>query len=403
MNKPICALFFIFLALQTSIGQIIFYDSDPKIETEEFIHLGKESFSIVDSIRHFGINTRKAEIYTIGQDRYLLVDGTFDVFKWTNGKWNNLYKGIFFGYNFWSKKFIIDGKIYSYGGYGYWNSHGQVIQFLPNRDEWELVEIYPELPFGLASMQNKQLVIYTPDSTIQVNIKDKSFKSKALFTHDFKDIDITRKFTLELKNFTIFHGMVPNFLIDKKDGILYESKLSPFQYLETSLEKGLVQVRADSIYCYTPEFKVLAAYNASNEFQFYKSVDSKPESHGLSKSDYFTIIIGSGLFLGFVFIYLRKKVKTDQFSTEIERNKDIDHPIGLKLLSFDHDDLSQDELDEIFEINHILSPESKRFRRSQLIKEINQAYKMQFDSDLISRLQDPTDKRKYIYKIDRKA
>lgn len=403
MNKLICALFIIFLAVQPSVGQIIFYDTDPKIETEEFIHLGKESFSIVDSIRHFGILARKAEIYSIGQDRYLLVDGTFDVFKWTNGKWNNLYKGIFYGYNFWSKKFIIDGKIYSYGGYGYWNSHGQIIQFLPERGEWELVEILPELPFDLASVQNKQLVIYTPDSTIQVNIKDKSFKSKAFFTHDFKDIDITRKFTLELRNYTIFHGLVPNFLIDKKDGALYESKLSPFQYLATSLDKGIVQVRADSIYCYDPEFKLLASYNASNEFQFYKSVDANPDSNGLSKSDYSTIIIGSGLFLGFVFIYFRKKVRTEQFSTEFQRINDIDHPIGLKLLSFDRVDLSQDELDEIFEINHILSPESKRFRRSQLIKEINQSYKMKVDADLIIRFQDPADKRKYIYKIDRKA
>ena len=67
-------------------------------------------------------------------------------------------------YNFGSKKFVWGNRIYSFGGYGYWNYHGQLIVFDFDKNEWEILPITQELEYGIANLTEKGLAVSCENS-----------------------------------------------------------------------------------------------------------------------------------------------------------------------------------------------------------------------------------------------
>jgi len=381
-------------------GQLVYHDAPPYQDEKTLRHVSEKALEVIDSIIHYGLNTRRADIFEIKNEQYLLVDGTFDVFHWESGRWHNLYEGIFYGYNFGSKKFIIDDKIYSFGGYGYWNKHGQIIQFLKDRGSWELVDMDQIPPYGIACSKNRDLTVFSSDSIFYVNIDRKTMVARPLIRKMVEKSDLPNRYTIELKNYTLIYGRNPFYLIEKKNDSIFESNLSPFKGILNALKNGMIYVKGDSMFCYDRSFKLEGAYDAQSERDFFKPIKVVNNSilGGFSK---WLIVLAAGLLIAFI-IYFATRKKHKPFLEEgilSEAELDLEHPLIIKLQNFNGVGLSQDQLDEIFEINHILSPESKRFRRSQQIKEINQLYRISQQMDMITRVKDPTDKRKFIYQI----
>lgn len=71
----------------------------------------------------------------------------------------------------------------------------------------------------------------------------------------------------------------------------------------------------------------------------------------------------------------------------------------IRLMEYSGQTLSQEQLDIAFGIDQINPAETQRSKRSNLIKEINHEYYKIRGVELVSRIQDPTDKRKFLYQI----
>lgn len=63
-------------------------------------------------------------------------------------------------------------------------------------------------------------------------------------------------------------------------------------------------------------------------------------------------------------------------------------------------DFSAEQLDEFFELSGVESPETRRSRRSQLVKLINTESQARFGKDLIVRDRHPSDRRVMVYRIE---
>ena len=89
--------------------------------------------------------------------------------------------------------------------------------------------------------------------------------------------------------------------------------------------------------------------------------------------------------LGMVYFY--KKSKSTVVSKEYNE-------LEQKLISMNRV-LNTEELDELLGIEH-MDIDSKKFKRNRMINEMNQRH-----SDFIIRIKDDTDKRRYLYQVNK--
>ncbi|MBK8448708.1 MAG: hypothetical protein IPL42_01255 [Saprospiraceae bacterium] len=75
------------------------------------------------------------------------------------------------------------------------------------------------------------------------------------------------------------------------------------------------------------------------------------------------------------------------------------NPIIDKILVHTGKTLTQEELDVVLGIDQINPAETQRSKRSNAFKEINHEYSKLYGLDLITRIENPEDKRKYLYQI----
>ena len=94
--------------------------------------------------------------------------------------------------------------------------------------------------------------------------------------------------------------------------------------------------------------------------------------------------------IAIIFLFLRR------FNKKI--GKDNKPKFYDRLVFYELQNLSVEELDQLFELNS-LGYDATRKRRSELIKTINMYHKSLTGKELILREKDPQDKRRVIYKI----
>jgi len=63
--------------------------------------------------------------------------------------------------------------------------------------------------------------------------------------------------------------------------------------------------------------------------------------------------------------------------------------------------LKSDELDDLFQIKYDLNYDSRRVRRSRIIRDLNMEYQKLEGKDIITRQKDPKDKRYVIFRIEK--
>jgi hypothetical protein len=86
--------------------------------------------------------------------------------------------------------------------------------------------------------------------------------------------------------------------------------------------------------------------------------------------------------------------------TEVEQESEDESPEILeKLLAHDGEKLSTEAFDALLGIHQITNFDSKRIKRSRLIKAINSQYLAKKGFPLITRIKNPEDKRFVFYKI----
>ncbi len=392
--KYLVLLFFLTLSIYVAHSQVVYRDDGDLTGSAKLRLLYNESIKVLDSTNQTGLRIERLDILEVGNDKYLLPNGAMSVYKWRNNKWYNICKGANRGFNYGNKAFVHKGKIYCWGGYGFWRSHSMLIVFQEDRGEWELLPFTENLEVMFGWMTPEGLVGFNDKRSIEINIDGQYIKERPDgFKLDYAQTFILHWYTIDFENYYVIYGDKLT-LIDKISGQHYESMQTPFKGYESN-DKGMFRIFVDRATYFKNGMDHRIDLSAKDQIQFFEPVKKR-------KEDSYPLIMLLSLIplaFGVYFIYRRrtKNKNEEQISpgeSSLWNNKYLE-----ALLLQQGNILSVDELDTILEIIDVIPAETQRFKRSNLIKEINRLYCARYNVDLIFRKHDAEDGRKYVYQI----
>lgn len=399
-------VFILILLISDDVRAQIYYTESGKItDTAELFQMFRKAFEIRDSHKE-KLTYTQLYILEANGNKYLTVDGLFNVYEWKEGRWNNMYFKSSSGYNNISRKFVWNNEIYSFGGYGYWKSHGDLIKYLWDKNEWEMVAYGDQVPVGngFTYFHDSTLNVINPVSYTDAYIEQK--KKSGSFTIDMKtlktkDLDIDFPVDFLNKRFiwieTPDHAILaekPMYLINKKNAEVLIMGLDQFNCLRKYFGQNFViYTKNDSLFVFDQSMKQMCSYDIPHEIKDYKTLSSSGSNT--------SFLLGFGLLaivLSFVSFYYvqRKKEFTDTDHVEVI----FEEPKIRELQKISGSTISAEELDQILGIQDITHGETQRFKRSQMINTFNQETLHKTGKELITRVQDPEDKRRFLYKIN---
>ncbi len=387
--------------LQSGRSQIIFTDQKPYEEKAIIKMLYQEALILQDSMFELNFPIHTMEILETAQSKYLIMDGRMDLFQWINQKWINISKSRYHGYNFRSKKFMYQGLVYNFGGYGFWREHGDLIFFDPKSREWEtkVISYHSDIGNNVSFLTDSILNIVNPisrnqhidgnekhEGLFQINLRTNQVQVKHL-DPILKALKFATR--IETENFYM-PSFNPLQIIDKNHFTYKISELTYLKELYNYNHQDLYLIKGDSLILIHRNFEQpYASYDLSAIFNELP-LDAKTMFQNSTNKLLLLTAICILTFLG-GWLYRRK--------TMAARNPEFTHPVIVKLLAHSGSKLTQDELDQILEIETTISPDTLKSRRSNIFKEVNHEYKSKTGKELIIRTPDPLDKRKFLYQI----
>lgn len=381
-------------------GQIYYSDHHPLATPAEIQNMWQQADSIRSQYANEKFHCKRMDILELKGEKYLLPDGRFDVYKWDSIHWVPLYMKFYFGYNHDAKKFVHQDTLFSYGGTGYWESHGDVIWFDFKLGEWNRLPFSANLFLGAASYHEGKLFVNGPETYI-LNVSNRQIIRKA--SNELKDVNwqAGNLETLEGKSFTFFAAQ--GILLDKKTGLLYKDEKEVMQINSKKLTDTsfLIQIAGDSLIAYEN-------YNRKAGLLFPPALLPIHFSQLTEEISYpliiYLAIIGCILLLiGFVWT-----LKPDSRTSPEETPREMILLPNLKqviqtLQEKEGSIINSEALDAYFGLGKITSLDTLRYKRAQMIKEINQSTIDAFGYELIMRKPDPSDGRRFVYLIQKKS
>jgi hypothetical protein len=410
-SNPLVTLFLVlflwFLSGSTLYSQIIFTDTGEETPYHEIMDMCTKAKDIIDeklstkkNNKELGKNTiARMDILEIQDKKYLLLDAFFDVYEWRDNEWINLYKGGLSGYNHGSRKFVLNDKIYSFGGYGYWNSHGQVIGLDVKYGEWELIPVTKNFKQGYSYLDKnrKNLHVITPDGEYEINIpENKIIKSDPLRPTLKKLMDgkSGNSSSYETDSFFLNLRGKPTVLIHKPSHKCFINDEIVDKLMELLRLNTFVQIRGNDFRIIDPAKGPIDTLTEARIEDFFHIGNANDENNGTPRTSVILItLLTVSAFAAFIYIKKRKRQHL------LFNDQNTDTSVIAKFKSYEGKTITLETLDEIFEIQHIISNETQRSKRASLIKQINQMSKSRNDTSLIQRIQDPQDGRRYLYEI----
>lgn len=96
----------------------------------------------LELIKNPSINSPNAITVLVMDDGITaLLPCRFDVLRWNGNAWINLYKGNASGFNCKAYFFVKDKKLYSFGTYGFWKNHSELLEFDFLTGGWENIQV----------------------------------------------------------------------------------------------------------------------------------------------------------------------------------------------------------------------------------------------------------------------
>lgn len=350
------------------------------------------------------------------------------------------------GFNLGARHFMWDNRYFAVGGRGFWNAHSKLVEFVQSTGEWEwqpcvdeprhvmewgtffdgmgerIVALDP-VDFGAESSGGPRLV-YALDIT-EFQWAELGELNPVLDVY-FKD---RKAHAIDLKRFFIWAGLHKTVVLRKSDlkviltstfnrpmiKRVQEDLLESGSVLSHSTTQGHYRVMVHSLDGRQEQraldWDVEGVFLANEEeaFPFYvplkgNSLQESVEVEG--PSDYWWVIL---LLSGAAF-WIGRRSKSKAEAEPISRSHSPNEPtmaeMGLsalvrKFLDSGLDKLDTDSLNRLLGLEIEQSQETKRARRAQAIRLVNQEYRMRYGVDLIHRVRDENDRRRTTYVIKR--
>jgi hypothetical protein len=390
---------------------------------------------MVQGLLHHPISENQVPLTILPLDGqiFALTTCRFDVLLWSGSEWVNLYKGYAAGFNCRNDFFIRDGKLYSYGKYGFWQAHSEILNFNFKSGTWENLTARYLPPyymghaafnaeFGLLSIMggyvNQSSGLYQLENNgFYFDFEEQTWQKVAVGIPNTSEITLWMDASFDLQDFGVYlyryqaeHGFL---LFDKEDlGLMFKKvDYTPIQQASMTYafknEIWFFNESGPGVH-YSFDEKGLISFKKVGEV---KLLDAATEANP-AKNDWRNplllllsfVVLGLG---GYV-IVLRNKNKALpnlvprppkwEVGVEEDSNGDIDAIIG-RLVPYANQFVTVDTLDELLGITHIDNPDYRKVKRSRLVKAINAVYKEKKKATLIERKRLSHDKRLVQYKI----
>lgn len=385
---------------------------------------------------------------------YLIPDGTGRVYRLNHTEdfnFKRLDATIYYGFTFGSHTFFYKDTLYSFGGYGYWNTNGQLRSYVPQKGEWELVPLNMEIPFHkshtapllwLDDKEGKLWFGYSIDQKEGIKRNGTEFKSisDSVYVLDLNSKEIriagalnnsTKKLTTSTTTKHLASSPWGQLIYDSEQATIYliDFKNNQQLTLSESKTKEIVRLIPLSGFLHFND-STLIVQSGSNwlagDFQSGDSIklsradflnDSKsiydnfllPVISSAKSSAYLYLIIS--FFLGslvtgaILYLVVIRPAKMKQSSNEKlliafdEREKEVISQIAKN--SIKGDGTTVDQINQLIGVAN-KSLEIQKKQRSDIFLSINEKWGRANSGILIDKRRLEHDKRSYEYFIDQK-
>jgi hypothetical protein len=347
-----------------------------------------------------------------GQDIYIFIRQTGFVYKLsgsdsTNYIFNRIDKTVNLNYNIDAKNFIYQNALYSYGGYGFWKTNGNLRKFNTEDREWDIIPLNQEVmstsyvwfspeegrlyvPFqrivnaGIAGPENikgiPNYISYYLDLKNQKWVKLGNLENEII---DLVKNDFSSSEFLAYKNGYVHRVYEDTYLFDIIHNKVYKSKnanLNQFLIRRASMENMFIY--GDQIYSFDEHSQTFSTYPLLlSDFEMLRS-----NIWGNESQLYFILMIVVTIIILILFsIWLFNKIvkrKLVGAQLKILKNKAVNqafNPIEVALINLLLTANFKNEYVEINQINHVLGIKDKNVGlqkkvRSDVMKAINEKY-----------------------------
>ncbi len=373
----------------------------------------------------------------------VFVHCSFDFYSVQNGQLVKEYQFANRGYTCGSYLFKRNNSYHILAGRGLWNYHADLMQFDSLNGSWEFIQTkkQPMDYFPLGSYQTSKGIVtwlgeYNNPRTSRLEEELNGFffdfekNSWQPIQIDIKEFDLgkiahaneSQLYETQDYAFSVTTSQIPSIgwyiwiLVEKETGKLffyegnknvemfqspyYEIIGNKFRYFDYNINSATegkeVEIDLDFIRSQSREIGQIIFLDITNN----------------SKSKFtFNLLLWVGLPILIIFtfwlgIQIQKRKNPSLQSVmdfdkelEIEVEDDESTEILQKLLAHDGEKLSTEAFDMLLGIHQISNFDSKRIKRSRLIKSINKQYLDKKGFPLITRIKNPEDKRFVFYKI----
>lgn len=401
------------------------------------INLSKQNQQI--PVHNHIIDGNAQELIKQGNDIYVFIEQTGFVYKLasydsTTCVYKRMDKTVNLNYNIDCKNFIYQNKLYSYGGYGFWKTNGNLRKFNDEDREWDIIPLNKEviataylwispeegrmyLPFqrvvnaGLIGPENIKGV---PDYTsYYLDIKKQQWVKLGELEKDIIKIvenDFAAGKLLSYKNGYLNHVNEECYLFDLIHNKIYKSKnanLNQFLIRRSPTEDMFIY--EDKIYSFDGTTQSFITFPfVLTDFELLRTSIWGSESQ-LYIIIAVVVLIGIIIFFSFWIFNRTVNRKLEFAQIKILKNKTVNQAFTgteVALLNLLLTASAQKELVEIHQINHVLGLKDKNVGlqkkvRSDVMKAINEKYEFitQANIPVIGSTRKEADKRFFEYFI----
>ena len=345
----------------------------------------------------------------IKNDTFYNPNGFHYIYHLKNGEAIRKDHSPYHGHNFRRNLFVYKNDIYLLGGYGFFETNNNLEKFSFKTKEWDFVPITGEKPpFIRGTYLQKEELIYCfankksgnnmePDiydeHIYKLNMASRNWTRFENINADLKNIKDPTEVYLKDYVLMIYSGFTN--IINKKT----------FEYIKISnddLNLTYVNIRDKEIIA--DENKFTCTYSGAIDNQYLKitnDVDQLWKTHYKrakplvlepnffqSYSSYLMVFVFFAIIITLIWYYRLYNIIIPS------KKADALYPFINRFTEIGKNKISLDELDEIFEINH-MEAESKKSKRHRMLKNMEQKY-----PGFILREKDELDRRKFSYNLN---
>lgn len=337
---------------------------------------------------------------------YLIKNCELGIYYLKDSMLLNLYQGQNNGFNCHSKKFFFSDELYSLGGYGFWRTHSMLIRFVPGNNEWEIIptENLPKNTFFAVQFSKGNKIYNLFDIRINqgsieasqydnngyiLNLETLCWENLSIIpnviSNFIQDANKISHFRSESKNYVVFKIIEKNsmdyiYVIDKHNLTIHKAN---FNWPDNPL--SLLFISGDSLNIIDRDSQisktfVLEESNLSKPIAKIQLTTEKPRLINFLVALVLLLSLGVAIWV----FYRSKKLKE---RTGKDHLMQIEDQVGK---TFD-----SNEIDQILGLSDMENVDSKRVKRSRLLKKINSESR----TVSIKRFPDPSDRRYSLYKV----